>query len=85
MKNEKLANKKGKTRNKKIIKQRNKEKMWKRRKTIGKEEKRLKTRGTISERDENSDQKLKPCEKRWKLAKRNRKTSEKNEKYQNKK
>ena len=56
--------KRKKTRNKKNIKQRNKEKRWKRGKTNGKEEKLLKTRGTISERDENSDQKLKPSEKR---------------------
>ena len=60
--------------------------MWKRGKTNGKEEKLVKTRGTISERDENSDQKLKPCEKRWKLAKRKKKTSEKRtKKYRNKK
>ena len=52
--NGKLANKKGKTRNNKNIKQRNKEKC---------EEKLVNTRGTISERDENSDQKLKPSEK----------------------
>ena len=46
----------------------------------------MKTRGTISERDENSDQKLKPSEKRWKLAKRKKKTSEKRtKKYRNKK
>ena len=37
--------------------------MWKRGKTNGKETKLVKTRGTISERDENSDQKLKPSEK----------------------
>ena len=54
--------------------------MWKRGKTNGKEEKLVKTRGTISERDENSDQKLKPSEKRWKLAKRKKKTSEKRKK-----
>ena len=51
--------------------------MWKRGKTNGKEEKLVKTRGTISERDENSDQKLKPSEKIKKLAKRKKKTSEK--------
>ena len=51
--------------------------MWKRGKTNGKETKLVKTRGTISERDENSDQKLKPSEKIWKLAKRKKKTSEK--------
>ena len=49
----------------------------KKRKTNGKEKKLVKTRGTISERDENSDQKLKPGEKIWKLAKRKKKTSEK--------
>ena len=60
--------------------------MWKRGKTNGKETKLVKTRGTISERDENSDQKLKPSEKIWKLAKRKKKTSEKRtKKYRNKK